>query len=44
MEEIDDLMIGKTIPRNFGTVVIMCYNRGTERVASTPGAVQARIA
>ena len=38
MEGIDDLMIGETIPRDFGTVMIMCYNRGTERVVSTPPA------
>ena len=36
MEGIDDLMIGETIPQDFGRVVILRYNRGTERVASTP--------
>ena len=36
MEEIDDWMIGETIPQDFGRVAIVRYNRGTERVASTP--------
>ena len=34
MEGIGDLMIGETIPRDFGRVVIVGYNRGTKRVAS----------
>ena len=36
MEGIDDLMIGKTIPRDFGRVVVVCYNHGKERVTFTP--------
>ena len=35
-DEVGDLMIGETIALDFGTVAVVRYNRGTERVASTP--------
>ncbi len=36
MEGIADLMIGKTIPRDLGRAVIVCYNHVKERVMFTP--------
>ena len=37
MEGVDDLMIGETIPRTFGKVILVGYTRGMERGASLHG-------